>query len=144
MRATNRLTNKTIKSVKAGKHNDGQGLWLIKREDGGGQWVLRISIHGKRREMGLGSISNISLKDARLAAGKWRQVLSDGKDPIKERERIKREATRRKPTLAAITEEAFEARKAQLKNDGKAGRWESPLRIHILPKLGKTPIEEID
>ena len=39
---------------------------------------------------------------------------------------------------------AFEARKAELKADGKAGRWFSPLELHVLPKLGRLPIEQID
>jgi hypothetical protein len=45
-----------------------------------------------------------------------------------------------KDTLAAVAEEAFEARKAQLKGDGKAGRWFSPLELHVLPKLGRVPV----
>ena len=43
-----------------------------------------------------------------------------------------------------IAKEAFEARKAELKGDGVAGRWFSPLELHVLPKLGKMPIEEVD
>jgi integrase len=40
--------------------------------------------------------------------------------------------------------EAFEARRADLKGDGKAGRWFTPLELHVLPKLGRTPVDEID
>ena len=40
--------------------------------------------------------------------------------------------------------ETFETRKRQLINDGKDGRWSSPLRLHVLPQLGAVPIEEID
>ncbi|WP_367869228.1 tyrosine-type recombinase/integrase [Phaeobacter inhibens] len=43
-----------------------------------------------------------------------------------------------------MTDAAFEARKAELKGDGKAGRWLSPLELHVIPKLGKVPVEEID
>ena len=43
-----------------------------------------------------------------------------------------------------VAEAAFEARKADLKGDGKAGRWFSPLELHGLPKLGKVPVEDID
>jgi len=46
--------------------------------------------------------------------------------------------------LADIAADAFESRKAELKGDGTAGRWFSPLRLHILPKLGKMPVSEID
>jgi integrase len=38
----------------------------------------------------------------------------------------------------------FEARKAELKRDGDAGRWMSPLKVHIVPKLGKLAVEDID
>lgn len=48
------------------------------------------------------------------------------------------------PTLAMVALEAFEARKAELKNDGKSGRWFSPLELHVLPKIGRVPVEEID
>ncbi|WP_375659675.1 tyrosine-type recombinase/integrase, partial [Bartonella sp. MR30HLJHH] len=39
--------------------------------------------------------------------------------------------------------DAFESRKAELKNDGKDGDWFLPLRLHILPKLGCLPVSEI-
>lgn len=40
--------------------------------------------------------------------------------------------------------DAFESRKTDLKGDGKSGRWFSPLELHVLPKLGKMPVSEID
>jgi integrase len=46
--------------------------------------------------------------------------------------------------LRDIALDAFESRKAELKDDGKAGRWLSPLEIHVLPKLGARPVAEID
>ena len=50
---SNLLTSAFLKSAPAGKHIDGAGLWFIKRADGGAQWMLRVSLGGKRREMGL-------------------------------------------------------------------------------------------
>ena len=55
---------------------------------------LRITVHGCRREMGLGSVSEVSLKEARQQADHWRAFARQGKDPIKERERQRREAER--------------------------------------------------
>jgi integrase len=142
--ALQKLTAVKIKNALPGKYADGGGLWLVKRVDGGAQWVLRVTIHGRRREMGLGSLDVVFLKEARETAEHWRSVVRQGKDPIKERERLKREAAKGDNTLAAIAVEAFEARKAELKDDGKAGRWFSPLELHVLPKIGKIPVEEID
>ncbi|WP_336042575.1 tyrosine-type recombinase/integrase [Pseudooceanicola nanhaiensis] len=144
MRALNKLTSVKVKSAPPGKYNDGGGLWLHKREDGGAQWFLRVTVHGRRREMGLGNLASVSLKEARETAERWRAAARAGVDPIKEREKQKREAARLDNTLRAVAEDAFEARKAELKGDGKAGRWFSPLELHVLPKLGKVPVEDLD
>lgn len=144
MPARNKLSSTKIGNAPPGKYSDGAGLWLHKRPDGGAQWFLRVTIHGRRREMGLGSVADVSLKEARASAEKWRAVVRDGKDPIKERERQKRMAAREDSTLRRVAEDAFEARKAELKGDGKAGRWFSPLELHVLPKLGRVPVEELD
>ncbi|RWK65091.1 site-specific integrase [Mesorhizobium sp.] len=144
MRALNRLSAIAVKKLAPGKHADGGGLWLLRRDDGGGQWFLRYTIHGRRREMGLGSITEVSLKEARDGADKWRAVSRAGKDPIKVRDREKREAARNLHVLADIAKDAFESRKAELKGDGKAGRWYTPLKLHVLPKLGKVPVGEIN
>ena len=144
MRSLNRLNAAAVKSGRPGKFSDGGGLWLHRREDGGAQWFLRITVGGRRREMGLGSIADVSLREARDAATKWRKVAASGQDPIKERDRLRREAATERPTLDRVAREAFEARKAQLKGDGRAGRWFSPLELHVLPTLGGVAIEDLD
>ena len=143
MRATNRLTSQFIKNAPVGKHCDGAGLWLVKREDGGAQWVLRVTVHGRRREMGLGGFPALKLADARKLAERWRTLAKLGRDPIKEREAEDRAARREDISLSFLTHDAFEARKAELKDDGKAGRWLSPLAQHVLPKLGKVPVTDL-
>ncbi len=144
MRATNRLSAGFLKSAPVGKHCDGAGLWLVKRDTGGAQWVLRVTIHGRRREMGLGGFPSLGLADARKLAERWRNVAAAGRDPVKEREAEERAARREDITLAILTADAFEARKAELKGDGLAGRWLSPLMLHVLPKLGKVPVTDLD
>lgn len=144
MRAQNRLSATFLKSAPVGKHCDGAGLWFIKREDGGAQWMLRVTVHGRRREMGLGGFPSLGLADARKLAGRWRTVAASGRDPVKEREAEVRAARREDISLSVITADAFEARKAELKGDGAAGRWLSPLNIHVLPKLGKVPVTDLD
>lgn len=143
-RLQNRLSAVKVRTCEPGKYADGGGLWLHKREDGGGQWVLRVTVHGRRREMGLGGVTEVSLKEARDAADRWRAIARDNKDPIKERERMRREAARNMHLLKDVALDAFESRKAELKGDGVNGRWFSPLELHVLPKLGKVPVAEID
>lgn len=144
MRAKNRLTAGFLKSPPVGKYCDGAGLWLVVREDGGAQWVLRVTVHGRRREMGLGGYPSLGLAEARKQASRWRDVAAAGRDPVKERQAEERAARREDISLAVLTADAFEARKAELKGDGTAGRWLSPLTIHVLPKLGKVPVTDLD
>ena len=70
-----KLTAIKVKKASPGKYSDGGGLWLHKRPDGGAQWVLRVSVHGRRREMGLGALAEVTLKEAREGADKWRAVV---------------------------------------------------------------------
>lgn len=143
-RGKDRLSAVQVRQAPAGKYADGGGLWLVKSDRDTGKWVLRVVVHGRRREMGLGSIADVGLKEAREAADKWRAVVRAGGDPIKERERQRREKERNLHLLVDVANDAFEARKAELKGDGKAGRWFTPMELHVLPKLGKVPVADID
>ncbi len=140
----NKLNNAAVKAAGPGKHSDGGGLFIYKNRKDGGKWVLRYFLHGRRHEMGLGAYPAVSLKEARESSEMWRTVVRSGKDAIKERERQRREAESNLHILSDIARDAFESRKAELKGDGKAGRWFSPLELHVLPKLGKMPIAQID
>ena len=138
----NTLNQMAARSLGPGKHADGQGLWLIKRDKVLGKWILRLVVSGKRREMGLGRWPDVSIAEARERAATARRQLRDGADPIFERKKIRRSA---KPlTLAEAINGCFEAKKAELKRDGDAGKWMSPLKVHIVPKLGSYPVEEIN
>ena len=138
----NTLNQMKAKSLSAGKYADGQGLWFIKRTTRSGKWVLRLSMGGTRREMGLGAWPDVSIAEARERAAIARRQMRDGIDPIDQRQKKKQ-----RPNLITLTEAVtgcFEARQAELKNDGKAGRWLSPLTVHILPKLGTRAVEDIN
>jgi integrase len=138
----NCLNQMKAKNGAAGKYADGQGLWLVKHERAKGKWVLRLTVSGKRREMGLGRWPDVSIAEAREQAAEARKKLRMGSDPIELRARAKIKPTRL--TLKQAVESCFEAKKAELKGDGEAGRWMSPLSVNILPVIGKTAVEEVD
>ena len=143
MAALNRLSALAVKNATDGKHYDGGGLFLRVDAGGTGRWVYRFRLHGRQREMGLGSRDAVSLANARVERDRWRASVAQGRDPIRQREKEAREQAMVRPTLETVAHSCFEARKATLKGGGKAGRWLSPLSLHVLPRLGKTPIEDV-
>ena len=87
-----KLTALSVKNAPDGKHFDGNGLELRKK-DGTGSWVWRYSFAGSRKEMGLGSYPSVSLSNARKERDRWKSILAQGNDPITER-KAQIEATR--------------------------------------------------
>lgn len=138
----NALSQLRARALPAGKHADGQGLWLCKRDRDHGKWVLRFVVHGNRREMGLGRWPDVGIAEARSRAEDARKLARVQKDPVHERRKAKWAG---KPlTMKEAIHGCFEARKAELKGDGENGRWMSPLSVHVLPKIGSYPVEDVD
>lgn len=98
--------------------------------------------------MGLGSVQSLSLAQARIERDRWRDLMNDKRNPINpmdEKRRLELEARdgRKALTLAEVAPMAFEALKGRLKDEGKAGRWFSPLRLYVLPVMGNLKIEDV-
>jgi len=138
----NVLTHLVARKLEAGKYADGQGLWLVKRERATGKWVLRLARDGTRREMGLGRWPDVSIAEARERAAEARKLDRDNVCPIEARRKARRVVKRL--TVREAVEGCFAALQAELKDDGRAGRWMSPLSVHVLPKIGKRAIEDLD
>ena len=145
--AIEKLHPNALSNLSVGKHMDGGGLFLRKYSLDSGKWVYRYTFGKARKDMGLGGWPQTSLKSARAQRNKWLSVLKDAhvpRDPITERDREQREAAIEAGTkLSQIVEETFNAIKAGLRGEGKAGRWDSPLRLHVIPKIGHMPISHI-
>jgi integrase len=92
--------------------------------------------------MGLGRWPDVSIAEARKPGAHASQSLRDGVDPIQERVKSKR--TVKRLTLKEAIDGCYKAKQAELKKDGTAGRWMSPLSSHIIPKLGSIAVEDID
>jgi Arm DNA-binding domain len=87
-----RLTLPQIRNLKEpGRCNDGDGLFLELTAPIKGNWQLRATVSGRRRDIGLGSLALVSLKEARDVAFELRCDLQRGIDPVAERNRRKLE-----------------------------------------------------
>ena len=84
----NALTPLFVRSVsRAGRYCDGQGLYLEVRSSGSRGWIQRLTIRGRRAELGLGGFPLVSLKEAREKAFANRKLAREGGDPLSEKRR---------------------------------------------------------
>lgn len=84
----NALTALGVAKLSApGRYADGNGLYLVVEDSGAKRWVLRTSVRGRRRDMGLGGIRTVSLAQARGGAQRYRAIARSGGDPFEERRR---------------------------------------------------------
>jgi integrase len=69
------------------RYSDGNGLYLCVPKSGSAFWMLRYTAKGKRREMTLKKVSELSLANARAEAAIKQQSLNNGDDPLVTRKR---------------------------------------------------------
>ena len=76
---SNKLTALAVKKqTTPGRYCDGNGLYLVVDPSGAKRWLQRLSIQGKRCDLGLGSTRLVSLDDAREQALINRRVARAG------------------------------------------------------------------
>lgn len=132
--------------------SDGGGLLLEVKPSGAKVWLCRVTVAGKRRDMGLGGYPAVSLKDARRKAEEARRVANEGADPIDEREKreralaAEREAEKEAGgrTFEAIARRYVVAEGRGWKTAKTAVMWTGSLERWAFPALGKMPVAEID
>jgi integrase len=133
----------------AGMHGAGKGLYLKKPSDdpGAGSWIFRFRLDGKRREMGLGTLADVSLADARAHAERLRVQRREGRDPIDERQdrrrKAKRRAARVQATFRQAAESYLEAHGHSWKGRRARALWLNPLVKYAYPAIGDLALDAI-
>ncbi|UWQ05944.1 site-specific integrase [Aliiroseovarius crassostreae] len=69
-----------------GRYGDGNGLMLVVRPTGAKSWLQRVTINGKRRDIGVGSFPEVSLAEARTMAQDFKRTIAAGGDPLAEKQ----------------------------------------------------------
>jgi integrase len=131
-----------------GRHSVGGAAGLYLRVEGGSRaWVLRIKVAGRRREMGLGAATDLTLADARIKALKIRRAVSDGEDPLEERRRRQAQEVANALRLKTFTEctvSYIEAHRPGWKSEKHAAQWLASLKTYAYPFIGNLPVSAID
>lgn len=169
-RAIEKLTAvKVDKAKQPGMLADGGGLYLqiTAAKDGAvnRSWLFRYwvpehdpvtgefvrdpvtgKVRGRNREAGLGPLRDVSLAEARVKARKYRNLRSEGIDPIEARgaERAQKRLDGAKAvTFKQVAEEYIQSHEAGWSAVHQR-QWRNTLAQHVYPVLGGLPIGAID
>ncbi len=135
------LTAVKVRQLAApGRYADGNALHLVVDPSGAKRWLLRLIVQGKRRDIGLGGLSLVSLAEAREKALIYRKIARDGGDPLAERRKLRVIV----PTFGEAAEKAHGEHKASWRNEKHAAQWLSTLTTYAFPILKDRRIDQID
>jgi integrase len=161
-RAIHRLSTVAVRNAKPGMHADGGGLYLQTTEAAdhtvSKSWLFRFttgrtvtSQSGKQRreerQMGLGSLADVSLAEAREHAAACRQLRKQGIDPIESRRAAKAErlvAAAKAMTFDQAAAAYIASHRAGWRNPKHAAQWKATLATYVSPVFGSLPVSSID
>jgi integrase len=136
----NELTSVFVKQCRqAGVYRDGQGLMLRVEPTGTKRWVLRITVRGMRRDVGIGSAKDVSLVEARNRAFELRRLAREGKDVVG----AQRAARTSVPTFKDAAKTVHLQRIKGWSNGKHRNQWINTLRDHAFPLIGNKPVSDI-
>lgn len=141
MSGLNALKIKSI--IKIGMHSDGNGLYLkvqasTKQGTINKSWIYRWGAQGKN-SMGLGSVKDITLAEARELAIECSRLVARDLDPKEEREKIRAEKQAKKEnsiTFAEASRQYIEIHKTSWKNEKHGKQWENTLETYVFDVIG--------
>jgi hypothetical protein len=133
-----------IKSItKIGMHSDGNGLYLKVQPSSNNStinksWIFRWGAQGKK-SMGLGSVKDITLAEARDLAIECSRLYARGLDPKEERAKIHAEKKAEKEnsiTFSDASKQYIEIHKASWENKKHGQQWENTLKTYAFDVIG--------
>lgn len=146
---TKGLSAKFVEAAKRpGLFGDGGGLYLQVTGETSKAWIFRFTApDGRRRDMGLGSASVITLAAARDLAHAAKRQVAAGVDPIEAR-RAEAAAKAVEAAKATTFREAAAAylalNEAGWKSKKHAGQWAATLDAYAHPLIGDLPVAAVD
>ncbi len=140
MPLTNLKVDKAKPKEKQYKLADERGMYLLIHPKGGKWWRLDYRFQGKRKTLSLGTVPDVSLKEARKKRDEARSILEDGADPSYYRASAKAFGEDSFEAVAREWYEKFRGQWAQSHAVKTLGRLEKDL----LPWVGSRPIDAIE
>lgn len=142
MHLRNKLNVKQIAALSnPGVYSDGGGLYMRVRKTGTRSWLYIGMINGKRREIGLGSVLDVNLSEAREKAREHRTALLAGLDPLEEKRKIVIEA-KPKLTFGEVADDLLASIEGSFKNEVHRKQWRSSINRYAESILA-TPVSDV-
>lgn len=149
------LTVKEVEQLKAtGVHSVGgfPGLCLQVTPSGGRSWILRYTIGGQRKKIGLGSFPSVSLRESREKAQSISNQIRAGIDPANAKPpdetsptpesnqaSTPQQATAQAMSFSACARQYIIAHRAGWANVKHSQQWENTLARYADPVIGALP-----
>jgi hypothetical protein len=143
------MTDRKVKSLckgAKGTHPCGGNLYLQVSAPGRASWLFRFMIKHKARGMGLGSVANWSLAEARARAKEARQLLDDGIDPLQHRLvaiAASAAAASMQKTFDAVAAEYIATHKVEWSSPRHLAAWQNSLKRFASPVIGSMSVDKI-
>ena len=145
MALSGKLTKKLVENLGAGRHGDGNGLYLVVDPSGARRWIVRVVVKGQknkkgaplRTDFGLGGADIVTINQARERALEYRRMAKQGLNP-------RFNAAREIPTFEEVAQQVHIDRMPTWKNAKHGQQWINTLRDYAFPKIGRMPIDSID
>jgi integrase len=131
--------------TKPGTYCDGAGLYLQVRGPENRSWLYRFKLQGKPHLMGLGTVGDLSLAEARDAAVAARRLVRQGVNPIDQRRAARAEnAAQAGLTFAQVADAYIATHEPSWRNTKHRYQWRSTIDTYACPVLGKLPVAQVE
>ena len=144
------LTDLEVRNLSSvGRHAVGGVPGLCKQigSSTSASWILKVTVGGRHKEIGLGSCRSVTLKEARDRARQIRVDVSQGLDPLQCKRQAKLERRRkqqRAKTFDQVAELYIDSIAPQWRNRKSRAQWESSIAAYVSPHIGQTDCADID
>ena len=133
-----KLTAAKAKSLtEPGMHRADPTLYLRIAPSGAKHWIQRLTIDGRRHDLGLGGFPLVSLAEAREQAFENRRKVRAGGNPLAEKRRPN------VPTFREATARTCEALRPRWGDGKHAADWTSSMERYAFPILGDLRVDRI-
>ena len=120
-----KLSAKSVEHAPRGKHSDGDGLSLLVKPSGARSWVVRVSVAGHKRDLGIGPWPTVGLAAARRRRDEIKAEAVAGRDPTVRRSDV--------PTFGQAAELVCNMTRPTWRDPRHGDIWLGRLRKHAAP-----------